>query len=168
MEDQAKYKNFFVKRVNGYLQKITPIMDATGKVLHYAVAPFQVELRPRDVFQIIVGAYILAVPTALTEEVWVLSGELPMINILAIALLSVFFVSLFIYSNFYRFVLKSHLFDYIKRVIATYGLTLVAVGLFLTIIEKCPWGIDNLLAIKRILFVAFPASMSATISDAIK
>ena len=55
-----------------------------------------------------------------------------------------------------------------KRVIATYGISLLAVGLFLTVITKCPWGVDNILAIKRIILVAFPASMAATLSDTIK
>jgi hypothetical protein len=38
----------------------------------------------------------------------------------------------------------------------------------MTIIQQCPWGVDNLLAIKRIILVAFPASMSAAVTDAIK
>jgi hypothetical protein len=42
------------------------------------------------------------------------------------------------------------------------------VGLLLSVIEKCPWGVNNLLAIKRIIITAFPASMAATVSDAIK
>jgi hypothetical protein len=45
---------------------------------------------------------------------------------------------------------------------------LLVVGLLLTIIQKCPWGTDNLLAVKRILIVAFPASMSAAVSDTLK
>jgi hypothetical protein len=44
----------------------------------------------------------------------------------------------------------------------------LVVALILTIIQKCPWGVDNILALKRIAIVAFPASMSATISDTIK
>ena len=45
---------------------------------------------------------------------------------------------------------------------------LAVVALLLTIIQKCPWGVDNILAIKRVIIVAFPASMSATVSDTIK
>jgi hypothetical protein len=40
--------------------------------------------------------------------------------------------------------------------------------MLLTQIQQCPWGIDNALAMKRIIVVAFPASMSATVTDALK
>ena len=168
MAENKSSSKVTIKRIGGYLHKVTPIIDSTGKVIHSIVTPFQVELKPRDLLQIIVGAYLLCVPVAFTEEVWVLSEELPMENILYIALMSVFFISCFIYYNFYRFNIKGHVFEYIKRIVATYGLSLLAVGLFLTVIMKCPWGVDNLLAIKRILLVAFPASMAATLSDTIK
>ena len=157
-----------IKRINGYLHRVTQVMDNTGKVIHSIATPFQVELKPRDIFQIIVGSYLLAVPVAFTEEVWVLSEKLPLKNILYIILLSLFFISCFVYFNFYRFNLRGHFFEYIKRVLATYGFSLAAVGLFLTIITKCPWGLDNLLAIKRIALVTFPASMAATLTDSIK
>ena len=168
MEEQKRVGIPFIKRINGYLHKVTPIVDGTGKVVHSIVTPFQIELRPRDVFQIIVGAFLLAVPVAFTEEVWILSEQLPLKNICYLAAISVFFIACFVYFNFYRFTLKEHLLDYIKRVFFTYGLSLVAVGLFLTIITKCPWGVDNLLAVKRIILVAFPASMAATLSDTIR
>ncbi len=42
------------------------------------------------------------------------------------------------------------------------------VALLLTIIQKCPWGVDNLLAIKRVIIVSFPAAMSGTLSDMIR
>jgi hypothetical protein len=45
---------------------------------------------------------------------------------------------------------------------------MLVVGLLLTIIQKCPWGDDNLLAVKRILIVGFPASMAAAVSDTLK
>jgi len=59
-------------------------------------------------------------------------------------------------------------FEYYKRVAAIYLFSLLVVSLILTIIQKCPWGTDNLLALKRIFIVAFPASMSAAVSDALK
>ena len=158
----------FVKRIGGYLHKVTPIVDSTGRVIQNIVTPFQIELKPRDLFQIIVGAYLLCVPVAFTEEVWVLSEELAVRNIVYVALMSVFFVSSFIYFNFYRFNFKGHFFAFLKRVVATYGLSLLAVALFLTVIDKCPWQTDYVLAIKRIVLVAFPSSMAATLSDTIK
>lgn len=127
-----------------------------------------VELKPRDILQIIVGASILAVPVGFTEETWVLGANLPFINVLAIGFISIIFISAFVYFNFYRFYLKGHISEYIKRVLAVYIFSVLVVGILLTIIGKCPWGVNNILAIKRIIIVTFPSSMSAAVSDSIK
>jgi uncharacterized membrane protein len=118
--------------------------------------------------QVIVGASILAVPVAFTEETWTLGSQLPLRNVVGLSAVSMLFIALFVYFNFYRFNFKGHVFEYCKRVVAIYLVSLIVVGLILTIIRKCPWGSDNLLAIKRILIVAFPASMSAAVSDTLK
>jgi uncharacterized membrane protein len=151
-----------------YLHAIIPIVDKSGKVVHRVVKPLMVELRKRDVVQILVGATILAIPVGFTEETWNLGQRLPMVNILLLALFSIFFIALFVYTNFYRDYLKEHLAEYIKRVFAIYMLSLIVVGVLMTVILQCPWGDDNLLAIKRIIIVSFPASLSATLTDAIK
>lgn len=168
MNEVPQEKKTFVKRIGGYLHRVTPIVDSTGKVIHSIVTPFQVELKPRDIFQMVVGAYLLCVPVAFTEEVWILSQELPIKNIYYVAAMSFFFISCFVFFNFYRFNIKGHVINFIKRVVATYGVSLLAVGLFLTVIDKCPWQTDYILALKRIILVAFPSSMAATISDTIK
>ena len=157
-----------IQRINGYLHRIIPIADATGKVLSYTIKPLMVEFRPRDLMQVIVGASILAVPVAFTEETWNLGADLPLRNVLILSALSVLFLGLYVYFNFYRNMFKTHAFEYVKRVIAIYLFSLIVVGILLTIIERCPWGVDNLVAIKRIMIVAFPASMSAAISDTLK
>jgi len=157
-----------VKRIGGYLHRVVPIKDATGKVLNYALKPLMIEFRPRDVMQVIVGASLLSIPVCFTEEVWVLGAELPLANVIGLSILSALFIGLFVYYNFYRFNLKGHVLEFVKRIAGTYILSLVVVALLLTIINKCPWGVDNLTAIKRILIVAFPASMSAEVSDSIK
>lgn len=157
-----------VRRVGGYLHRVIPVFDTTGKILSYALKPLMVEFRPRDLMQVIVGATILAVPVAFTEETWVLGAELPLQNVLALSGISLLFIGLFVYANFYRFMFKKHCGEYTKRVLSIYFFSLLVVGVLLTIIQKCPWGIDNLLAIKRILIVSFPASMSAALSDTIK
>ncbi|NQT20751.1 MAG: DUF2391 family protein, partial [Planctomycetes bacterium] len=111
---------------------------------------------------------ILAVPVAFTEETWNLGEKLPTANIMMLSGLSIIFIALFVFFNFYRFNFRGHILEYCKRVFATYVFSLLVVGVLLTIIQKCPWGIDNVLAIRRILIVAFPASMSAAVSDALK
>jgi len=165
---EEKNKKPIIKRIGGYLHKLTPIMDNTGKIISHTITPFMVEFRPRDLMQVIVGASILAVPIAFTEETWKLGEQLPLKNVLLLGFISILFISSFVYFNFYRFQFKKHIFEYLKRVIATYFCALLVVGLILTIIQKCPWNKDYILALKRIIIVTFPASMSAAISDTIK
>ena len=167
MEKQRKAKQT-IKRIGGDLHKLSPVLDSTGKVVNYVTTPLMVELKPRDIMQIIVGASIFAIPVGFTEETWNLGERLPLNNILALAIISIVFVALFVYFNFYRFQLKGYVFEYIKRVVAIYAISLIVVGILLTLIEKCPWGVDNILALKRMIIVAFPSSMSAAISDTLK
>jgi uncharacterized membrane protein len=167
MKRQNKSKQT-IKRIGGYLHRLSPVLDSTGKVVNYVTTPLMVELKPRDIMQIIVGASILAIPVGFTEETWNLGERLPLNNVFALAMISLVFIALFVYFNFYRFQLKGYVFEYIKRIIAIYVLSLFIVGILLTIIEKCPWGVDNILALKRMIIVAFPSSMSAAISDTLK
>ncbi|KZZ66375.1 hypothetical protein A3765_19515, partial [Oleiphilus sp. HI0130] len=122
----------------------------------------------RDIIQIVVGATLLAIPMAFTEETWQLGSTLPNLNVAILSLVSLSFIALFVYVHFYRFYLKGFVLEYFKRVFAIYVISLVVVGLLMTLIQQCPWGVDNVLAIKRIIIVAFPASMSAVATDALK
>ncbi len=166
--DENKKAESKIRRIGGYLHRIVEVKDASGKIVNTFMAPFMVELRPKDILQIIVGATILAIPVGLTEETWILAGQLQTRNVILLSLLSLLFIALFVYFNFYRFHLKGYFAQYIKRVIATYALSLIVVGILLTIIEKCPWGTDNILALKRVIITAFPASMAATLSDTLR
>jgi uncharacterized membrane protein len=166
MEEQKSETK--VKRIGGYLHRVIPVFDSAGKIINYSLTPLMVEFRPRDLMQVIVGASILAVPVAFTEETWKLGESLPTKNVLLLSALSLLFIASFVYFNFYRFNFKEHVFQYFKRVISIYIFSLLVVGLILTIIQKCPWGQDNLLALRRIMIVAFPASMSAAVSDTLK
>jgi uncharacterized membrane protein len=165
---EIKTPDEMVKRIGGYLHRVVPIKDATGKVLNYTLKPLMIEFRPRDVMQVIVGASLLSVPIAFTEETWVLGAELPLPNVIGLTALSLLFIGLFVFYNFYRFNFKGHSLEFVKRIAGIYFISLLVVAVLLTIINKCPWGVDNLTAIKRILIVAFPASMSAAVSDSIK
>lgn len=168
--DSEKSHKVEITRIGraGYLHSIIPIVDSSGKVIQRVVKPLMVELHVKDIIQIIVGATLLAIPMAFTEETWQLGEKLPMANILLLAGISLFFIALFVYANFYRYYLKGFMFEYVKRVLAIYIISLFVVGVLMTVIQQCPWGVDNLLAIKRIIIVTFPASMSAVAADAIK
>ncbi len=153
------------KRIGGYLHRVIPIKDASGKVIDHVLKPVMTEIRPRDIFQIIVGAALLAVPLSFTEEVWVLGAELPGINIVLVASISLIFISLFIYFNFYRFEIKGNWWRFVMRVFITYTTALCVSALLLFLLGKLP---DIAVGMKRIVLVTFPASMSATLSDTIK
>lgn len=157
-----------IRRIGGYLHRVVPIVDEAGNVISHALKPFMVEFRLRDVMQVIVGASLLAVPVALTEEVWKLSAELPIRNVIALSGLSLLFIGLFVYLNFYRSYLGKHWLQYCSRVLFTYAISLIVVALLLWIIQRCPWETEPIVALKRILIVAFPASMSAAVSDVLK
>lgn len=153
---------------NGYLHRIIPIFDKSGKIVQRVVKPLMVEFRLRDALQTVVGASILAIPAAYTEEAWNLGRDLPAANILAIAVMSILFIATFVYFNFYKGYLTEYRAQFIYRVMATYLVSSVVVAVLLTLIGQCPWGVDNVLALKRIIVVAFPAAMSATVTDALK
>lgn len=104
-----------IRRIGGYLHRITRVIDSTGKILHTFTVPFQVELKPRDIFQIIVGSYPLAVPVAFTEEVWILSTDLPLPDFLLLSLLSLLFIAGFVYFNFYRFHFQGNILRYVRH-----------------------------------------------------
>ena len=168
MEGKIQEKSATIKRVGGVLHRVIPIADQTGKVISYALKPLMVEFKPRDVIQVGVGAALLAIPVSLTEEAWNLGASLPLDNIVYIALLSLAFISIFVFFNYYRTMIRGHVLDFLKRVLGTYIISMLVVAMILTLIEKCPWGVDNILAIKRVVIVAFPAAMSGTLSDTIK
>lgn len=154
------------------LTKIKSTLQKTGSFFHKIIsAPFRpllVEFKFKDIMEIVIGACILAVPVSFTEEVWTIAETLPTKNLVFLSLLSLSFIATFIYFNYYKKHFKQHIFQYIKRVFSTYIFSLLVVAVLLTIIQKAPWSTDALLAIKRIIIIGFPASMSATLSDTIK
>ena len=157
-----------IRRIGGYLHRVVPIADKSGQVLSYVLNPLMVEFRTRDVLQVAVGAALLAIPVSLTEEAWRLGETMPVANTLGILGISLIFIAVFVYFNFYRAHFRGNGFEFIKRVVGTYLIAFLVVALILTLIRKCPWGVDNVLALKRIVIVAFPAAMSGTLSDTIK
>ena len=92
-----KSKDIIRRIVSGqYLYRVIPILDVSGKVIHRVVKPLMFEVRARDVFQVVVGASILAIPAVFTEETWSLGEQLPLANVVAITALSMLFLALFV------------------------------------------------------------------------
>lgn len=168
MEEKIEVKQSTIKRIGGYLHRVVPIADKSGQIISYALRPVMVEFKPRDVVQVIIGSALLAIPVSITEEAWNLGESLPNFNIGLLAFISLLFTAVFIFFNFYRRNLMGYWFEFVKRVIGTYLISIIVSAVILTVIQKCPWGTDNLLALKRVIIVSFPASLSGTLSDMIK
>ncbi|MFH1501269.1 MAG: DUF2391 family protein [archaeon] len=154
-------------RIAGRLKEIVTVRDENGHV-HKIINSSMVEFYPRDLMQVIIGATILAIPVAFTEETWNLGESLPLLNVFGLLILSLIFISSFVYYNFYRYDFKEHKDEFIKRVFSIYIASFLVVTVILALIQRAPWNTDFILAFKRTAIVSFPASMSAAISDMIK
>ncbi len=157
-----------VVKVGGRLQEIVTILDSTGTVLSRVMSPLKVEFHLKDVLQVIVGASLLAIPVGFTEETWNLGENLPMQNVMWFLILSLLYIGLFVYYNFYRNRLRNHWLSFVKRVLFTYLFSFLVVAIMMHIIQQTPWSTDWALALKRVLIVTFPCSLSGTIADTIK
>lgn len=157
-----------IQRINGYLKEVVTFFDSSGKPLSQVMNPLMVELKPRDILQIFVGAFLVSAPLCYTEEVWNLSVSLPRENVYALGCISTFTIALFIYFNFYRYRLKGHVIQYFKRVIATYLITASSIILILGLIDKFPVYTEPYVALKRVIIIGFPALFGAVISDYLK
>lgn len=154
-------------RIDGQLYETFTISDDKGKELQHINLPLKVELKIRDILEVIVGASILAIPVAFTEEVWNMGEDLHWLNIIALSAISLLFLGSFIYYSSYRKRLELFRKEYYKRIFLTYFLSILVVGLLLLIVDKAPFFTDFDLALKRTIIGAFPASMSATVTDSI-
>ena len=157
-----------LERIHGQLHSVHTVLDQTGKEIHRVVKPLMVEMRLRDVAQLVVGACVLAIPVAFTEEVWVLGQHLPNMTVAGFAAISIIFLSLFTYFIFYQDHLRGHERAFLLRVTVAYVATLTVSALILTLLGKCPWLTEPAVAVKRVVLVTFPASFSATVVDSLK
>ena len=126
-----------VEKIHGQLHSVHTVLDQTGKEIHRVIKPLMVELRFRDIAQLVVGACVLAIPVAFTEEVWVLGQRLPALNIFGIAITSIVFLSFFAYFIFYQDHLRGHELEFLMRVSAAYLVTFSVAVLLLTLFDKC-------------------------------
>lgn len=138
------------------------------KKAHNFIEPIFQEFKLQDVLQVIIGATILAVPIGFTEETWRLGETLPFANILGILALSIIFISLFTFYHYHNKFPRRHWDQFVKRVFFTYFFSFAAVALIMVLIQQAPWSTDSMIAIKRIIIVTFPSSMSAAVADTIK
>ena len=132
------------------------------------IAPPWFEFHFKDMLQVIIGASILAIPVGFTEETWRLGESLPLLNIMLLMVLSIFFVAIFTYYHYHHGQEESSWPVLFERVFLTYFFAFVVVSVLLTLINAAPWTTDFLLAFKRAVIVTFPSTMSAAIVDVLK
>ena len=125
------------------------------------------KIRLNDVAEIILGAVLIGFPVAVTEEVWTISEQLPLGRVLYISLGSIAILAWFVFYIFYHGSLKGTIGQFVFRVLIAYGITLFAVGSILFAIDHLPLFTDPIVAIKRMIIVALPASFAATVIDSI-
>ncbi len=157
-----------IKRINGYLKEVVTFFDDSGRPISSVINPLMVELRPRDISQIFVGALLVSSPLCFTEEVWTLSEGLKLTNIYYLMFCSVVAVTSFVYFNFYRFKLRGNLIQFLKRIFAIYFISTLSVVLVLFLIDKFPVGSQPLVAFKRVIIIGFPAIFGAAVTDYLK
>jgi len=167
MQESLKKRRHLIE-VDGVKKELLVFHDGKGNILHKIISPLIVEFSPKDVLQVIIGATLLAIPVGYTEEAWNLGAVLPNINILFIMLLSILFISSFIYHSHYKDKLKNHKLQFITRILSTYIISFLVVSTLLTLIDKAAWSADIMLSFRRVVLVTFPASMSAAIADVLK
>ncbi|MCB9091999.1 MAG: DUF2391 family protein [Halobacteriovoraceae bacterium] len=158
-----------VKRINGYLKEVTTFLDSSGKPITHVMNPVMTELKPRDCFQIFIGAIIFGAPLCYTEEIWNLSVSIPELKVHALNIFGFVSIGFFVYFNFYRHKIAGNIINYVKRCIGIFVITFSTITFFMFLIGKLPHEAGQmLLAYKRVSLISFPALFSASISDMLK
>lgn len=119
-----------------------------------------------DASQVAIGAFALAVPISFSEEAWSLSETLPAENILLMACLSVMFLAFFTYESVFQGDISYRIPVFLFRILIAYVVAGLVVALVLTALDKFPITSEPVIAVKRLIIIAMPASMGAIIVDA--
>ena len=122
-------------------------------------------LTSRDIAEIAIGGMIMAMPMAVTEEIWVLSDELGIGRILLVATASIVFIALFIWSLIYHEAPPADRRHFRRRVAAAYLVALLISATMLLAIDRLPLLSDPVLALKRTILVALPVAFGGTALD---
>ena len=156
-----------LQRMNGRLHAIHQLRNEAGDVVGTVARPLKVEFHLQDFGQLVVGAFVMALPLAFTEEVWNLGEELSSARILMILLVSIITLALFVWLLFYQGEGARYTSHFVARVVVAYAATFCVALLLMLLVDKAP--LDDLsLTLSRTVIVAFPASFSATVVDFVK
>lgn len=123
------------------------------------------QFKLKDLAEIAIGACVLVIPLAITEEAWNLGRELPLLNILLIVCFSYTVIAVFVYYSLYHGTLSEHSREFRRRVLSIYLVTLAVAALCLLAINKLPLLSEPIVAIKRTILVSLPGCFLATVVD---
>ncbi len=155
------------ERIRGQLHELHEVRDSTGAVIGLSPTPMKVELRLEDLFQILGGAAILAIPSAMTEEVWDLGAAMSNGRAVLICAISIATLVAYVWALFYRHRVRLYRWQMLKRVVVGYLAALLLALLLLFLIDKLPAD-DIPLALRRAVLIAWPATISAMTVDWLK
>ena len=124
-------------------------------------------MESRDLAEIIIGSLVLAFPVAVTEEVWNMSAEISLTRALLIALGSLVFISFFVRTTYFHETTMTSSKQVAVRALTVYVVTLLVSATTLIVLDKLPLFDGTLVALKRSIIVAFPASFAATAVDSL-
>lgn len=143
------------------------VFSAEGKLLSRVVEPLSIRVRVQDIFEIIFGAFFIALPFGFTDEVARIGGEMSGSRVLFILIVNVFILSGYIYYTGYQRISVQNLHPhFFLRLFFTYSLAFLVSILVLTIISQAQWsGAASIVALKRALVLALPASFGAVTAD---
>ena len=119
----------------------------------------------KDLAEAVIGACILAFPVAATEEIWSLGAELSLGRVMIFAVLSIFLLATVIYViHRHEGRPLSHK-TFILRVVGIYTATFAISALLLLGLDRLDLFEEPVVALKRTILVAFPASFAAALVD---
>jgi uncharacterized membrane protein len=125
----------------------------------------KLRINTEDIIQIAIGAFALAVPISFTEEAWKMSVTLPFYNLLLVFVLSVTFLGIYAYYSVFQKQVSKRYDIFILRIFIAYFISALVVALVLLALNKLPIIDEPIIALKRLILIAMPASMGAIVVD---
>lgn len=153
-----------VRRIDDRLHVVHDIVDDAGRLVTTVAQPLKVEFRVQDLVQLVMSACVMALPVALTGEVWELGEKLSGGRALLIVTFSIVALLAVIWGLFYGRRVREYSGHFLRRALSAYVLTYLISFLLLRLFDQAP--LDDLrVALTRTVIVAFPASFAATAVD---
>lgn len=125
----------------------------------------KLRIKTEDISQIAIGAFALAVPISFSEEAWKMGETLPLFNLLLVFALSVTFLGVYAYYSVFQGRVSKRYDIFILRIFIAYFVSAMVVALVLLALNKFPVIQEPIIALKRLVLIAMPASMGAIVVD---